>query len=104
MDAIRVYTNVDNTLRVRLGYDASGSTFKSQVRTGKDVSTELLFAWTCTFETDGTDGVLLLTATKADLANLDKGKGWMDIVRVDGSNETAVCQPHLVKVEEGVTA
>lgn len=100
-----IYRNRTNLLPVSLGTDVSGETFFSEVREKVDPTSTLLATWTVTFDTDGTDGELVLRIDNSGLTNVAKNYGWMDIKRVSGGEPMPVLfEPVRVKFQEVVTA
>lgn len=78
------------TLRVDLGYDISGYTFRSQIRENPKVDSPLIAEWTVSFATDGEDGVLLLTLPGLTTELIEQTEGYMDIKRTSGGDSTTV--------------
>jgi hypothetical protein len=79
-----VYKGRDNITRVWLGIDVSDSTFTSEIRSEPDVESPLLATWDVDFETDGTDGKLVLTLDALTTSQISATAGFMDIKRDDG--------------------
>jgi hypothetical protein len=69
-----------NTTEVRMGFDVSGDTITSEIRSQPTVDATLLATWDVAFLTDGTDGVLVLTIDDMDRL-IDAEKGYMDLKR-----------------------
>lgn len=82
MSDIRVYKNRRNVLRVDMGIDVSGDTITSQIRSKPDLTGAHIADWTVTFETDGTDGIILLTIDDSVASNIQATSGYMDVKRV----------------------
>jgi hypothetical protein len=78
---LNVYKQRMNIVTVSLGMDVSGETFTSQIRTEPDQDAELIAEWAVAFDTNGTDGELILTLTETDVADIELRRGWMDIKR-----------------------
>jgi hypothetical protein len=84
---IIVHKNRVNVITVSLGFDASGDTITSEIRSEPDSTSPLIAAWVVTFATDGTDGELVLTM---DDIEIDANSGYMDLKRVTSGNPYAI--------------
>lgn len=97
-----VYKARDNTVKVQLGIDVSADTITSEIRSGPDQSSPLLATWTVSFETDGTDGKLLLTLDDTTTGQIAANIGYMDLKRVlTGGDVLAVFDKPLEVVFRG---
>lgn len=85
-----VHKNRTNRLTINLGIDVSGDTLTSQIRAEEDHTSTLIATWVVTFETDGTDGVLLLTLDDVITAAITVDSGFMDIKRLSGGEPLPV--------------
>lgn len=90
-----VYKGRDNTVRVHLGMDVSADTFTSEIRSEPTQEAPLLATWDVDFETDGTDGKLLLTIDATASGQIQANVGYMDLKRVSGGLELAVFEKAL---------
>jgi len=100
-DVIVVYKNRTNKLTVSLGIDVSGDTLTSEIRTQ---SGDLIATWTVDFDSDGTDGELVLTLDDADTDAIEYTTGLMDIKRVSGGEPYSVFDnPVEVEFRDTVT-
>lgn len=101
MGELEVYKNRTNRVTVRLGIDVSGDTITSEIRTATG---ELIAEWTVTFDSDGTDGVLILTLLYSELTSVEYSEGLMDFKRVSGGHPLPVIkEPIEVKFVDSVT-
>lgn len=100
-DAIVVYKNRTNKVTVSLGIDVSDDTITSEIRTQSGV---LIATWDVAFDSDGTDGQLVLTLDNADAADIDYTTGLMDLKRVSGGEPYSVFdKPVEVEFRDTVT-
>lgn len=90
-----VWKNRTNIVPVSLGYDVSGDTLTSEIRTQ---SGTLIATWTVTFDGDGTDGEIILTLDNSALAAVAYPSGVMDIKRVSTGEPMAVFDK-MIEVE-----
>lgn len=90
MDPVIVYKARTNILPVSLGYDVSGDVISSQIRADKSHTSELIATWTVTFDTDGTDGEIILTLDDSITASITKSKGYMDLKRTTSGEPVSV--------------
>lgn len=104
MEKVIVYKARTNTLPVNLGIDVSADTFTSEVRVDRDHTSTLLMEWTVAFDTDGTDGKLILTVDDIVTGQILPSSGWMDLKRVTGSEPVQVFDPIEVEFRGSVTA
>jgi hypothetical protein len=91
--------NVDKgrtvVIPVSLGYDVSGDTITSQIRTGRNQESDLIATWSVSFATDGTDGELVLTLDNSVTSLIEKTSGYMDIKRVSAGEPVSVIDEPL---------
>lgn len=87
---IIIHKNRTNVVTVNLGTDVSLDTFASQIRVGKSNTSTLIATWTITFETDGTDGLLVMTLDNSQLTNITRANGYMDIKRTTSGEPVAI--------------
>lgn len=100
-----VYKDRDNVVRVHLGTDVSADTFTSEIRTEPSQLATLIATWGISFETDGTDGKLLLELDAITTGGISAKVGFMDIKKVSGALELPVFdRPLEVVFREAVTA
>ena len=100
-DPVRVYKKRKNVLPISLGFDVSGDTITSEIRTESGV---LIATWLVEFDSDGTDGELILTLDDSDVDNIQYTNGIMDLKRVAGVDPWAVFNyPLEVEFIEAVT-
>ena len=86
MSAIKVYRGRDAVLPIDTGIDLSGDAVTSQIRTKPNQEGALLATWTVNFETDGSDGKLILSMSDTVTAQISADGGWMDLKRVGGGS------------------
>ncbi len=100
-----VHKNRTNTLTVKLGIDVSSDTITSQIRAEPDHTSTLIAEWTVAMETDGTDGVLILTMDNTITSQITVDSGFMDILRISGGEPLPVFdKPLEVSFRGTVTA
>lgn len=102
-DTLVVYKNRTNIITVSLGIDVSGDTITSEIRTPTGV---LIATWDVVFDSDGTDGELILTLDNSDVESADIGysSGLMDLKRVSGGEPYVIFDKSLeVEFREVVT-
>ena len=99
-----IYKGRTNTVQLSLGFDVSNDVFSSQIREDKNRESDLIAAWTCEFETDGTDGELVLTIDDSVSNVLEETRGYMDVKRVSGGQPIQVFdEPLEVLIKDPVT-
>jgi|SRR5580765_174129 len=100
-----VHKGRTNIIRVRLGIDVSADTITSQIRSEPDVESPLLAEWDVSFETDGTDGNLILLLDDLITGQIAADGGFMDLNRVSGGEPLPVFdRPLEVSFRGTVTA
>ena len=87
---VRVHKGRTNTISVGLGIDVSADTITSEVRSEPRQDAPLIMTWTVTFESDGTDGELILTVDDTITAQIKENNGYMDLKRITGGQPIAV--------------
>ena len=85
-----VHKGRTNIIRVSLGMDVSADVFTSQIRSEPDQGAPLLATWDVSFETDGTDGMLVLVLDNLYTTQIHANSGFMDLKRVTGSEPVSV--------------
>jgi len=102
---IIVYKNRTNIVTVNLGMNVSGDTFSSQIRKTKTAGSTLLATWTVTFQTNGSDGMLVLTLDNSVTSAIVETTGYMDIKRTTAGEPIAVfSEPLEVTFRDTITA
>lgn len=95
-------------LPVNLGIDLSAlpaSHITSEIRSEPELAAPLLATWDVAYETDGSDGVLILTLDDVITGQIVAKSGFMDLKRVVGGEPFAVfAQPIEVSFLGSVTA
>jgi hypothetical protein len=86
-DKLVVYKGRTNVITVSLGIDVSGDTITSEIRT---LSGTLILTWVVTFDSDGTDGELVLTLDDSATGSIAYPSGLMDLKRVTGGEPISV--------------
>lgn len=99
---IVVHKGRTNIITVNLGYDVTGDTFASQIRTEPDVNSELIAAWTITVE-DASIGKLKLEMDDLISGQVAVSSGYMDIKRTSGGEPLPVFDEPLEVSFRGVT-
>lgn len=103
MSEIEVFKNRTNTIRVSLGMDVSSDTFIAEIRTKANHLSELIATWDVRFETDGTDGELILTLDDSDIEGLTFKYGFTDLKRISAGEPLPVFAPVRVVFIDTVT-
>ena len=99
---IIVHKNRVNVITVDMGMDVSADTITSEIRSAPDVNSPLIVAWDVVFDTDGTDGELILTIQDVEIT---ANSGYMDIKREAGGQPYPVFdRPLEVEFRGTVTA
>lgn len=105
MSKVRVHRNRTNVIVADLGIDVSGEVITSQIRSKRDVTSTLIMEWDIAFETDGTDGRLVLTVDNLITEQIEVNSGYMDFKRMSGGEPLAVFdEPLEVEFVGAVTA
>ena len=100
-DKLVVYKNRTNIIPVSMGFDISGDTITSEIRTAAGV---LIATWSVAFAGDGTDGELIFTLDNSALSAVTHQTGVMDIKRVSAGEPLPVFERALeVEFRDAVT-
>jgi hypothetical protein len=91
-----------NTVIVDLGEDVSTDTFTSEIRSEPDHESTLLMTWDVDFESDGTDGRLVLTVDDLITEQITVDSGYMDVKRVTGGQPVPMFDKPLEVIFRGV--
>ena len=84
MQPVKVYKGRTTIVPVSLGFNVSLDIITSEIRTEKNQTSPLIAAWEVSFETDGTDGELILTLDDSVTSEITESIGYMDLKRVSG--------------------
>ncbi len=95
MQQVMVYKGRTIIVPVSLGFNVSNDVFSSEIRVDKDSESELIATWDVTFETDGTDGELILTLDDEITSEIEATTGYMDLKRVSGGEPLPVLSEPL---------
>ncbi len=85
-----VHKGRTNIITVDLGFNISGDTFTSEIRTEPTVASPLICSWTVTFLTDGSDGKLKLVLDDIVTGGVTVNSGYMDVKRMSGGEPLTV--------------
>lgn len=86
---------------VSMGFNVSDDGFTSPIHVDVDPESELISQWIVTFDTDGTDGELILTLDSTITTEIVQSSGYMDLNRVSGGTPLPVFDsPLLVHFED----
>lgn len=99
---VRVYKGRTNIITVNLGYDVTGDTFESQVRSEPEVGSTLIMEWDVTIE-DAPTGKLKLEVDDLVTGQVTVSSGYMDIKRTTGGEPVPVFDDNLEVQFLGVT-
>lgn len=97
-----VHKSRTNIIEVHLGYDVSGDTITSEIRSQPSLDAPLIATWNVAFLTDGRDGKLRLTLDNAVVADIAANSGYMDMKRVVDGEPFAVFDEPLEVTFRGV--
>ncbi len=101
-DTIIIYKGRTTVLPVDLGFDVSGDTITSEIRT---LGGDLIATWSVVFDGDGSDGKLILTLDDSVTALVEYSSGLMDFKRVSVGEPLPIIEyPIAVEFRETVTA
>ncbi|MET0787498.1 MAG: hypothetical protein ABWY25_12430 [Paenisporosarcina sp.] len=104
-NTVIVHKGRTNTITVDLGMDVSDDTITSEIRSEPVVEAPLIATWTVTFETDGTDGKLVLRLDNLVTAQIKENTGYMDLKRLVGTEPVSIFdRPLEVSFRGTVTA
>jgi hypothetical protein len=104
---VTIHKGRTNKILVSLGFDVSGDTLTSQIRTEADQTSDLIATLNVGFVTNGVDGELVLTMDDAAFTPevLTRTYGYMDIKRVaNGEPLSVFAEPVEVVFQGTVTA
>lgn len=105
MQQIIVHKGRTTIVPVSLGFDVSNDTITSEIREGRNSDSTLIATWIVAFETDGTDGEIVLTLENEVSAEITKATGYMDLKRVTGGEPVSIFdEPLEVLFKDVVTA
>jgi len=79
---IIVHKGRTNIVSVDFGIDVSDSVFTSEIRSQPDQASTLIATWQVGFETDGSDGIVILTLDDLITGQIKSLSGFMDMKRV----------------------
>ena len=103
--SIIVHKGRTNIVTVAMGFDVSTDIITSEIRAEPDINSLLIAEWDVTFESDGTDGILVLTMDDVITAQITASGGFMDLKRVSGGEPLPVFErPLEVQFQGSVTA
>jgi hypothetical protein len=105
--SITIHKGRTNEVLVSLGYDVSGDTLTSEIRTEKDPTSDLLATFNVVFVTTGVDGELVLKLDNSSFTPevLTHSYGYMDLKRVrSGEPYSVFAEPVEVVFQGTVTA
>lgn len=104
MKQIVVHKGRTVVVPVSLGMDVSADTFSSDIREAPNSEAALIASWVVSFDTDGTDGEVILTLDNSVSALITKSVGYMDIKRITGGEPVAIFdEPLEVFFQEIIT-
>lgn len=104
MQPVIVHKGRTVILPVSLGFNVSQDTITSKIRVDSTPTSDLIAEWTVTFETDGTDGELVLILDDAITTEITQVVGYMDLKRVAGGEPLSIfSEPLEVFFEDVVT-
>lgn len=75
---------------VSLGFDVSQDVITSEIRISTNPTSLLIATWVVTFDTDGTDGELILTLDDSVTELIMQSVGYMDLKRVSGGEPLSI--------------
>lgn len=103
-NSLIVHKGRTNIVPVSLGMDVSGDTITSEIRAKPVATSELIASWTVSFETDGSDGEIILTLDDSDTVDITYSRGYMDLKRVTAGEPVPVFdKPLHVEFKDVVT-
>lgn len=103
-NSLIVHKGRTNIVPVSLGMDVSGDTISSEIRAKPVATSELIASWTVSFETDGSDGEIILTLDDSDTVDIAYTRGYMDLKRVTAGEPVPVFdKPLHVEFKDVVT-
>lgn len=100
-EAVIVHKGRVNVIPVSLGFDVSGDTITSDIKTATGV---VIASWVVTFDSTGEDGEIILTMDDSISGPITYDRGVMDLKRVSGGQPYAVFDAPLdVEFRDTVT-
>lgn len=99
---IKIYVGRTNVIAVKFDGDISGETMVSEIRKGRSINSELIATFVPSLQTDGTDGILLLTLDDSVTATIEHTSGWMDVKKILGGEPRNAFDGSIPVVFEGV--
>jgi len=101
---IIIHKNRTNKVVIDLGIDVSADTITSEIRAEQDHTSQLIATFVVAFESDGTDGRLVLTLDNS-VTGITVDSGYMDLKRVSAGEPLPVLdKPLEVRFQGTVTA
>ena len=101
-DILVVHKDRTNIVTVSLGFDVSGETITSEIRTESGV---LIATWGVAFDGDGTNGELILTLDNSITSAVTYPSGLMDLKRISNGEPLPIFDmPLEVEFRETITA
>lgn len=99
-NSLIIHRGLTNTFPLVLGYDTTGDTIASQVRTGPDRSYPLLLNFVVT-TVDASNGEYTLTIDDTFTSQVVVDSGYMDILRITGGEPVPVFEEPLQVIFKG---
>jgi hypothetical protein len=84
MQQVLVHKGRTVIVPVSLGMNVSNDIITSEIREEKSSSSTLIATWDVSFDTDGTDGEIVLTLDDEITEGITQTIGYMDLKRVSG--------------------
>lgn len=107
---VEIWEKRTKVMALKLPWDATDDIITSQIRKGKDITTDLIAEWVVTFISydpdDGDDGAstFRMVIDDSNLQNVTVKKGYMDLKRVVGGEPYQLFDELLrVRFKEPVT-
>jgi hypothetical protein len=99
-----IYKDRTNLVPLNLGIDVSSDVITSQIRVEPNQTSMLLAEWDVSFDTDGTNGKIILRIEPEQLSGITRKYGYMDLKRVSAGHALSVFrEPLKVAFKEVVT-
>ncbi len=103
-NSLIVHKGRTNVIPVSLNMDVAGDTISSEIRAKPSAGSELIATWDVSFETDGSDGEIILTLDDTVTADITHSRGYMDLKRVTAGEPVPVFdKPLHVEFKDVVT-
>lgn len=96
MACIEIHRNRTFVHLVSLGYDVSGSTFRSEIRETRSPTSRLIASIDIDLVEDGSTGELRLSLDNSITGSIGDNVGFMDILREEGGEPYSVLETPLV--------